>query len=65
MVQLYGVLCIVYTSTDVIAVIEKYSKFSGYKLNLDKSQALYMHAPSEAISKSLSSSTFWISVFGN
>lgn len=41
------------TSTDVIlTVIEKYSNFSGYNINLDKSQALYMHAPSEAISKS-------------
>lgn len=34
------------TSTDaILAVIEKYSNFSGYKFNLDKSQALYMHVP--------------------
>lgn len=36
------------TSADVILTVRKCSKFSGYKINLDKSQALYMYAPSES-----------------
>lgn len=49
------------TSTDaILAVIEKYSNFSGYKINLDKSQALYMHVPCET----LSNSPFHLARFG-
>lgn len=40
-----------YTETSIdtiLSIIREYSTFSGYKINLNKSQALYLYAPPEA-----------------